>query len=101
VPLTEHEFLIDQRTTRKMMIGTIDLLTTKQKEKNRARLVAKLSQVPQSTVTSNVVKPRHFKEMCKLKENEDKDYVPPGTKHIDLNRTISTLERYFHKFFII
>lgn len=54
VPIREREFLVDQRTERKMFIGTIDPVATRNIERSLHRRVLETRSLP-STSTSNVL----------------------------------------------
>lgn len=102
IPKLERQFIVDQRTVRKMGIGNIDITTTKQMVKKRARQLAFKNKVTKLKITtSDTQKSIDIEDeevtpeknidpqfICKI---QDEPSTPSGVRSSQMRKSIPTV----------
>ncbi|KAH9638792.1 hypothetical protein HF086_002032 [Spodoptera exigua] len=92
IPKEERAFLIDQRTERKMIMGTVDLLTSKRKRKLSDRKI-KLKTYYDSSVCEPGPSHENPNTLITSESSDEKQSVPSSPlKPVSKKRTITSLK---------
>lgn len=92
IPKEERAFLIDQRTERKMIMGTVDLLTSKRKRKLSDRKI-KLKTYYDSSVCEPGPSHENPNTLITSESSDEKQSVPSSPlKPVSKKRTIASLK---------
>ncbi|KAH9627844.1 hypothetical protein HF086_001740 [Spodoptera exigua] len=92
IPKEERAFLIDQRTERKMIMGTVDLLTSKRKRKLSDRKI-KLKTYYDSSVCEPDPSRENPNTLITSESSDEKQFVPSSPlKPVSKKRTIASLK---------